>query len=97
MQERQIPEQHKEFFLKLSDLDNKLKAYDPNIGGLIDQIHGQLISLPELTYMLTEQEIGQIVEANSRNMKIEITATTSKQNAAKQVKDLLKGADADDF
>lgn len=95
--EQVIPEQHKEFFLKIAALDAALKAYDKDMGGLLTQIHSQLITIPELSYMLTEEQVGQIVEGNSRTMKIEITATTAKQSAAKQVKNLMKEVSADDF
>lgn len=82
-----------EFKLKLADLDQRLQKYDPNMGALLTQIHQQLISIPELSYMLSEEEIGKIIEGNKRQMKLEITTSQKKET----VKGLLSGANADDF
>ena len=83
-----------QFKMKLGELDEKLKKYDPAMGMLLAQIHQQLRSIPELTYMLSEEEIGRIVEANKRVMKIEITASSSKKESIKKMVDSVS---ADDF
>lgn len=84
------------FRLKLAELDAKLKAYDPNMGMLIMDLHKQLQSLPELSYILTHEEIGSIVEGLKRTMKIEITASTSSSKKASIAKDLSE-VSLDDF
>lgn len=94
MSTTELSDQFKEqFHMKLASLDAMLKAYDPNMGNLLTEIHGQLISIPELTYMLKEEEIGQIVEASKRVMKVEIMANTPKKSLKKE----MEGLNADDF
>lgn len=87
--------QQEQFRLKFSQLQQKLTAYDPNMGALITEIHKQIITIPELCYVLTEQEIGQFVEANKRQMKIEIAAKP--ESGAKQVKKLIEDMSDEDF
>lgn len=84
-----------QFKFKLAQLDQMLQKYDPNMGGLLHEMHKQLMSIPELSYILSEEEIGKIVEASKRVMKIEITAASASKRTS--VKKDLESMGADDF
>jgi len=92
----QVKEVPLDFQMRLAEIKRKLEVNEPGFGTLLNHIHKQIHSLPELSYILSEEDIGRIVESNKREMKIEISAKEKPEGQSLR-SELKKGVSVDDF
>lgn len=76
---------------KISDLEGMLKTNDPLIGGHLGAIHKELNQYEELNHLLTDDQIRDIVRAQTQVTGTVLIAKIQKSSApsiAKQAKKL---------
>lgn len=64
-------------------LEHRLKNNEPDISNLCGLIHQDLISNPEISYMLTEEQIKIVVAGHVKHMNAEIVKAATKKKPSK--------------
>lgn len=82
--------QQEQVTAKLLELEAALKARSPLIPNLLGIIHHNLQQYPELTHVLTEEQIGVISSGLSFQSSI-VIATTEKKSGGKATKNMGLG------
>jgi len=77
-------------------LDERLKNDEPDIANLAGLIHQDLMSNPELAYMLPPEKVKIIVDAHVKIMNVEIVKAATKKKST-SVKQDMRNATVDDF
>lgn len=75
------PDQTTELRIKVAELEAALLSAHPMIPVLLRTIHNQLKKDPEIVTLMTEEEIGVVVNALKVQTKTEITTTLAKQSS----------------
>lgn len=84
-------EQHRQVLESLENLKTLLIAKDPQFPHLLSHIHKQLFDSPELSHILTDEEIGIVVQGWLEKNKVQIQVKASKATSPKGGKKSLKG------
>lgn len=79
----------------LQDLEQELKSTAPNINNYLQLIHNDLKSSPELTYILSDEQIGAIYKATMISSNTVLVA--DKVKAAKKAAKVDKSAGVDEL
>ena len=75
-------------------LDHRLKNDEPDIANLCGLIHQDLISNPELAYMLTEDQCKIVVAGHVKHMNAEIVKAATKKKSSRAE---MRSVSADDL
>ena len=70
---------------KIAELDSVIKAVHPKLPLLLREVHSILAKDASVVTLLTEEEIAVLVSGLERQTKVEITTTTLKKKAPKNV------------
>lgn len=84
------PDQTTELQIRVAELQAALLAADPMIPVLLKTIHTQLRKDPEIVTLMTDEEIGIVVNALKVQTKTEIVTTSIKASATSVSKQLKK-------
>lgn len=87
--ERTISIDHMEFFSKMQELQEAIHTQHPKMPVLLMLIHKQITADPELVSVLSEEEIGTIVNGLKIQTKTELVGTVAKQSKARDKKTKL--------
>lgn len=77
---------HLEFFSKLQSLEEALISSHPAMPGILRDIHQQISKDPELVTVLTDEQIGVIVNGLKKQTNTELSGSVAKQSKAKDKK-----------
>jgi hypothetical protein len=86
------PSQITELQEKVADLQNKLLSQHPLIPTVLRSIHTQLRADPENVTLLSEEEIGVIVNGLKLQTNTEIATTVAKTTSTKSLAKQIKSA-----
>lgn len=86
-----INDQHRKILESLGTLQQMLIDADPEFPGLLQEIHDNLFQYPELTHILTDEQIGVVYQALMKESNTHIIVSASKKQSAGKVKKELTG------
>lgn len=89
--EGEVSFEHLQFLSKLSELEGMLLAAHPSMPTLLRDIHTQLSKDPEIVTLLSEDQIGVIVNGLKKQTQTELSGTALK--AASKTKKLSLSSD----
>lgn len=81
--EEAMPENLSQLLALSSALDAALKQEHPEIAGYLAQINSQLRQFPELTHLLSDEEIAPIYQGLIYNSGIQISVTNKPKSKAR--------------
>jgi hypothetical protein len=86
-----VNEQHRAILESLANLKALMIAGDPDFALLLGEIHSQLIQYPELTHILTDDQIDAVYKGLLQKNQVHIAVKVSKAKAPKGGKKSEKG------
>ena len=87
--DRTVSIDHMDFLSKIQELETAILTQHPTMPVLLMKIHKQIAADPELVTVISEEEIGIIVNGLKIQTKTELVGTIAKQSKARDKKTKL--------